>query len=39
MPESSQTSGRGIHFMRALCDAVQFTCGTPGTHVLLVKRR
>src|SRR5665648_824742 len=32
-------SGRGIHFMRALCDAVQFTCGPLGTHVLLVKRR
>jgi len=25
--------------MRALCDAVQFTCGPLGTHVLLVKRR
>src|SRR5665648_307679 len=32
-------SGGGIHFMRALCDAVQFTCGPLGTHVLLVKRR
>jgi anti-sigma regulatory factor (Ser/Thr protein kinase) len=39
LPDGSQTSGRGIHFMRALCDAVQFTCGPYGTHVLLVKRR
>ena len=39
LPDGSQTSGRGIHFMRALCDAVQFTCGPEGTHVLLVKRR
>ena len=38
-PEASQSSGRGIHFMRALCDAVQFTCGPLGTQVLLVKRR
>ena len=39
VPEASETSGRGIHFMHALCDAVQFTCGPLGTHVLLVKRR
>ena len=39
VPEASQSSGRGIHFMRALCDAVQFTCGPLGTHVLLVRRR
>jgi anti-sigma regulatory factor (Ser/Thr protein kinase) len=39
VPEASESSGRGIHFMRALCDAVQFTCGPLGTHVLLVKRR
>ena len=39
VPEAMQSSGRGIHFMRALCDAVQFTCGALGTHVLLVKRR
>jgi anti-sigma regulatory factor (Ser/Thr protein kinase) len=39
VPEASAVSGRGIHFMRALCDAVQFTCGPLGTHVLLVKRR
>jgi anti-sigma regulatory factor (Ser/Thr protein kinase)/anti-anti-sigma regulatory factor len=39
VPEASASSGRGIHFMRALCDAVQFTCGPLGTHVLLVKRR
>jgi anti-sigma regulatory factor (Ser/Thr protein kinase) len=39
IPEASAVSGRGIHFMRALCDAVQFTCGPLGTHVLLVKRR
>jgi anti-sigma regulatory factor (Ser/Thr protein kinase) len=38
-PEALASSGRGIHFMRALCDAVQFTCGPLGTHVLLVKRR
>jgi anti-sigma regulatory factor (Ser/Thr protein kinase) len=38
VPEASESSGRGIHFMRALCDAVQFTCGPLGTHVLLVKR-
>jgi anti-sigma regulatory factor (Ser/Thr protein kinase) len=39
VPEASESSGRGIHFMRALCNAVQFTCGPLGTHVLLVKRR
>ncbi len=39
VPAASESSGRGIHFMRALCDAVQFTCGPLGTHVLLVKRR
>jgi len=39
VPEALESSGRGIHFMRALCDAVQFTCGPLGTHVLLVKRR
>lgn len=38
-PAVSQTTGRGIHFMRALCDAVQFVCGPLGTRVLLVKRR
>lgn len=38
VPEASESSGRGIHFMRALCDAVQFTCGPLGTHVLLVRR-
>jgi anti-sigma regulatory factor (Ser/Thr protein kinase) len=39
VPDASQSSGRGIHFMRALCDEVQFTCSPLGTHVLLVKRR
>jgi anti-sigma regulatory factor (Ser/Thr protein kinase)/anti-anti-sigma regulatory factor len=39
VPAASAVSGRGIHFMRSLCDAVQFTCGPLGTHVLLVKRR
>jgi serine/threonine-protein kinase RsbW len=39
VPEASASSGRGIHFMRAFCDAVQFTCGPLGTHVLLVMRR
>jgi len=39
VPEAMVSSGRGIHFMRALCDAVLFTCGPLGTHVLLVKRR
>jgi anti-sigma regulatory factor (Ser/Thr protein kinase)/anti-anti-sigma regulatory factor len=39
VPAASEVSGRGIHFMRALSDAVQFTCGPLGTHVLIVKRR
>jgi stage II sporulation protein AB (anti-sigma F factor) len=39
VPEALESSGRGIHFMRALCDEVQFTCGPLGTRVLLVKRR
>lgn len=38
-PPAAATSGRGIHFMRALTDAVQYTCGPLGTHVLLVKQR
>jgi len=38
-PPSAATSGRGIHFMRALADAVQYTCGPLGTSVLLVKQR
>jgi anti-sigma regulatory factor (Ser/Thr protein kinase) len=38
-PATSETNGRGIHFMRALTDEVQYTCGPLGTHVLLVKRR
>ncbi len=38
-PSSAATSGRGIHFMRALADAVQYTCGPLGTRVLLVKQR
>jgi anti-sigma regulatory factor (Ser/Thr protein kinase) len=38
-PSTSAAGGRGIHFMRALCDAVQFACSPLGTHVLLVKRR
>ena len=38
-PSGAATSGRGIHFMRALADAVQYTCGPLGTHVLLVKQR
>ncbi len=38
-PPAAATSGRGIHFMRALADAVQYTCGPMGTRVLLVKRR
>ena len=33
------TNGRGIHFMRALADAVHYTCGPFGTRVLLVKKR
>jgi serine/threonine-protein kinase RsbW len=38
-PESSASSGRGIHFMRALSDGVQYVCGPLGTHVLLIKHR
>jgi anti-sigma regulatory factor (Ser/Thr protein kinase) len=38
-PSDAATSGRGIHFMRALADAVQYTCGPLGTRVLLVKQR
>jgi len=38
-PGVSDLTGRGIHFMRAFTDAVQFICGPVGTHVLLVKRR
>lgn len=39
MPGAAEPGGRGIHFMRTLCDGVQFTCDPQGTHVLLVKRR
>ncbi len=38
-PPAVATSGRGIHFMRALADAVHYTCGPPGTRVLLIKER
>ena len=38
-PSTAETSGRGIHFMRALADAVHYTCGPLGTRVLLVKQR
>jgi anti-sigma regulatory factor (Ser/Thr protein kinase) len=38
-PPTAATSGRGIHFMRALADAVHYTCGPLGTRVLLVKQR
>jgi anti-sigma regulatory factor (Ser/Thr protein kinase) len=38
-PATSETSGRGIHFMRALTDTLLYTCGPLGTHVLLVKHR
>jgi stage II sporulation protein AB (anti-sigma F factor) len=38
-PPAASTSGRGIHFMRALTDAVHYTCGPLGTRVLLVKQR
>jgi anti-sigma regulatory factor (Ser/Thr protein kinase) len=38
-PPDVATSGRGIHFMRALTDAVHYTCGPLGTRVLLVKQR
>ena len=37
-PPTLESKGRGIHFMRALCDAVQFACTPLGTHVLLIKR-
>jgi len=38
-PPEAATSGRGIHFMRSLADAVHYTCGPVGTRVLLVKQR
>jgi anti-sigma regulatory factor (Ser/Thr protein kinase)/anti-anti-sigma regulatory factor len=38
-PPDAATSGRGIHFMRALSDAVHYRCGPLGTSVLLVKQR
>jgi anti-sigma regulatory factor (Ser/Thr protein kinase) len=38
-PPAAATSGRGIHFMRALVDAVHYTCGPLGTRVLLIKER
>jgi len=38
-PPAIATSGRGIHFMRALADAVHYTCGPLGTRVLLIKER
>ncbi len=38
-PAASAMNGRGIHFMRAFSDALQYTCGPLGTHVLLVKQR
>jgi anti-sigma regulatory factor (Ser/Thr protein kinase) len=38
-PPAAAESGRGIHFMRALADAVHYTCGPLGTRVLLVKQR
>ncbi len=38
-PSTVATSGRGIHFMRALADAVHYTCGPMGTRVLLIKER
>ena len=38
-PPAVATSGRGIHFMRALADAVHYTCGPLGTRVLLIKER
>ncbi len=37
-PSPTQSSGRGIHFMRALSDDMIFACGPWGTRVLLVKR-
>ncbi len=39
LPSAAATSGRGIHFMRALADEVQYSCGPHGTRVLLVKQR
>lgn len=39
VPSTVATSGRGIHFMRALADAVHYTCGPLGTRVLLIKER
>jgi len=38
-PPAAATSGRGVHFMRALADAVHYTCGPLGTRVLLIKER
>jgi anti-sigma regulatory factor (Ser/Thr protein kinase) len=38
-PPAVATSGRGIHFMRALADSVHYTCGPLGTRVLLTKER
>ncbi len=38
-PSAWSGSGRGIHFMRALSDAVRFDCRPEGMHVLLIKRR
>lgn len=38
-PPTAATTGRGLHFIRALTDAVQFACGPLGTHVLMVKHR
>lgn len=37
VPGASETGGRGIHSMRALCDVVQFANTPRGTHVVLVK--
>lgn len=37
-PGPTQSSGRGIHFMRALSDDMMFACGPWGTRVLLVKK-
>jgi anti-sigma regulatory factor (Ser/Thr protein kinase) len=39
LPPAVSTSGRGIHFMRALADVVHYTCRPTGTRVLLTKRR
>lgn len=38
-PETTSTSGRGIHFMRTLSDGLLVSCGAQGTRVLLTKRR